>query len=285
MPTIEDIILDKDGRGISELRSHLPNDFCTQAAQLILDNPGHAFICSGFYILAAGAPETDGPPGAYLLGRTLQALGYRVTQVTDIHSAFLYKDLPTPVEVLEFPIADVEESKGYAQEALSKLKPSVVISTERCGLTAKGRYLNMRGKDISPFNAKLDYLVLGHPNTVGIGDGGNEIGMGNLASKIPAVASLPSEPTTVTVSRLIIASVSNWGVHGLIAALSLLSNRNLLPSVEEEASLIRNMVDKGAVEGITAEQVYSVDGFPLDEYSQNLTRLHALLKSEGLTSK
>ena len=143
----------------------------------------------------------------------------------------------------------------------------------------------MRGKDISPFNAKLDYLVLGHPNTVGIGDGGNEIGMGNLASKIPAVASLPSEPTTVTVSRLIIASVSNWGVHGLIAALSLLSNRNLLPSVEEEASIIRNMVDKGAVEGITAEQVYSVDGFPLDEYSQNLTRLHALLKSEGLTSK
>ena len=38
MATIEDIILDRDRRGISALRTHLPDDFCGQAARLILDN-------------------------------------------------------------------------------------------------------------------------------------------------------------------------------------------------------------------------------------------------------
>ena len=52
--TIEDIILDRDRRGISELRPYLSADYATQAAQLILDNPGTAFIVTGFYILDAG---------------------------------------------------------------------------------------------------------------------------------------------------------------------------------------------------------------------------------------
>ena len=61
MTTIEDIILDRDRRGISHLRPHLPSDYATQAAQLILDNPGVAIITTGFYILDAGHAETDGP--------------------------------------------------------------------------------------------------------------------------------------------------------------------------------------------------------------------------------
>ena len=59
--SIEDIILENDMRGVSELRSHLPPDFCTQAAQHIQDNPGDVVIVTGFYILSAGQHETDGP--------------------------------------------------------------------------------------------------------------------------------------------------------------------------------------------------------------------------------
>ena len=284
MSAIEEIILDHDGRGISALRGHLPEDFCQDAAKLILEHPGRAIICSGFYILTAGAPETDGPPGAYFLGQALKRLSYRATHVTDQYSSFLYHGLHDIEEVVEFPIVDGEASKQYAEELLERLRPSVVISTERCSVTATGRYLNMHGNDISEYNAKLDYLVSGHPVTVGIGDGGNEIGMGSLRDEIAATAALPSEPAATPVSRLVIASVSNWGAYGLIAALSQLANRNLLPTAEEEERVIRQMVDRGAVDGMAAQQVYRVDGFSLEENSQTLSRLHALLAQEGLTS-
>ena len=277
MSAIEDIILDRDRRGISALRQYLPDNFCEQAAQLVLDNPGRMLICTGFYILDAGAPETDGPPGAYFLGQALQALNNPVTYVTDRHTSFLFKELVGPEDVVEFPITDDIASQRFAEDLLARLQPSVVVSIERCGITGNGRYLNMRGVDISQYNAKLDYLVLRHDTTVGIGDGGNEIGMGNLAEQIPSIDTLPREPTTTPVTRLVIASVSNWGGYGLIAAMSQLTQRNLLPTVHAEEDLIRHMVDRGAVDGMAAQPVYSVDGFPLEENRQTLERLHSLL--------
>ena len=75
--SIEDIILDRDRRGIAALRPHVPADFCDRAAELVLDKPGTVLIATGFYILAAAAPETDGPPGAVAIGRALEALGNR----------------------------------------------------------------------------------------------------------------------------------------------------------------------------------------------------------------
>ena len=60
----------------------------------------------------------------------------------------------------------------------------------------------MRGQDTSEYHAKLDYIFLHHGTTVGIGDGGNEIGMGNLAEHIPSVEQLPNEPCVTTVSHL-----------------------------------------------------------------------------------
>ena len=51
-------------RNMTSLRPHLPADFATEAAQLLLDHPGKVLIVTGFYILAAAAPETDGPPGS-----------------------------------------------------------------------------------------------------------------------------------------------------------------------------------------------------------------------------
>jgi hypothetical protein len=282
MATIEDIILDRDRRGISALRTHLPDDFCGQAARLILDNPGHVLICTGFYILGAKAPETDGPPGAYFLGKALDALGFSTTYVTDRYSAFLFDGLVPADSVVEFPITDVPTSEKFADDLLARLQPSVVVSIERCGATASGDYLNMRGVDISQYNAKLDYLVLHHSATVGVGDGGNEIGMGSLAEHIPGVDTLPDDPTVTPVDRLVLASVSNWGAYGIIAAMSELSKLNLLPAVESEEEVIRHMVDLGAVDGIEVRPVYSVDGFPLEENRVTLGRLHAYLAEAGV---
>ncbi|MEE8442559.1 MAG: DUF4392 domain-containing protein [Dehalococcoidia bacterium] len=282
MSAIEDIILDRDKRGVSALRTHLPENFCEQAARLILDNPGRVLILTGFYIMAAGAPETDGPPGAYFLGRALQALGHPVTYVADRYSAFLFKDLAEVEDVSEFPITDSDASERFAKDLLARLQPSVVISIERCGPDSAGRYLNMLGADISQYTAKLDYLVLNHNVTVGIGDGGNEIGMGNVVEQIPLVDTLPREPATTPVTQLVIASVSNWGGYGLVAAMSRLTRRNLLPTPQAEEEIIRRMVDQGAVDGIITRPVYAVDGFPLEENRLTLEQLHALLADEGI---
>ena len=282
--TIEDIILDRDRRGISKLRQYLPADFCDQAAGFILEHPGKAVIATGFYILAAGAPETDGPPGAVAIGKALEALGYEVVYVTDKHTFGLMDAIKSDrSKVIDFEITDDDTSKKIASEMLADLDPSILIAIERCGWTDEGLYRNMLGRDITEFNARLDHLFTSFQHTVGIGDGGNEIGLGNLAKEVTTVDSLVKKPCVVSVSRLILASVSNWGGYGLAASLSKLSGKNVLLSVEEDMGLIKRCVDWGAVDGITTEQVYKVDGFTLDENAEALTALHKLLEGAGVS--
>ena len=283
--TIEDIVLDRDKRGIAALRPHLPADYCDRAARVGLDNPGTAIIVTGFYIITAGATETDGPPGAVVIGDALRSIGYEVVYVTDRYSLDVMKGTAGPdSRVVDFPIAGVEESRSFAKALLSEVAPSVIIGIERCGLTSEGLYRNMRGVDISAYNAKADYLFDSGVPSVGIGDGGNEIGLGNLADIIPTVPSLVRLPCVTTTSELVIASVSNWGGYGLVAAISRARGKNLLPSIEAEQALVKRNVELGAVDGPSGEAVPMVDGFTLEENSQALRELHDLLSAEGIAS-
>ena len=170
--TIEDIILDRDRRGISKLRSHLPADYATQAAQLILDNPGTAIIVTGFYILDAGMAETDGPPGAVVIGQALNDLGYGVVHLTDKYASGIMKQTGGDYSnVVEFPIGHDEFSRQFVGGILWDFRPSVLIAIERCGLTSEGKYRNMRGRDITGYNARIDHLFDSNVPSVGIGDG------------------------------------------------------------------------------------------------------------------
>ena len=285
MLTIEDIILGNDQRGVAALRPYLPTDFCRRAAHCVISNPGTILIATGFYISMVEAPETDGPPGALALGRALESLGHRVVYVSDRYTVPILRPFVTADDQLvDFPIADDDTSRNFSLELLSSLEPAVLISVERCGLTEDGRYLNMRGVDISSNTARADHLFLQHPHTVGIGDGGNEIGMGNLAGFIPGVGSLPTNPATTVVTHLIIASISNWGAYGLVAGLSRIVGRDLLPDQEDEAKLIRRLVDLGAVDGVTGAREYTVDAMNIEEHGQVLSRLHYVLAEEGITA-
>lgn len=282
--SIEDIILDRDQRGVAELRPHLPADFCDQAAALVLENPGTAMIVTGFYILAAGATETDGPPGAAVIGNALRSIGYEVVYVTDRHTAPVMTAIAAgDARTVEFPIADERASRVFAEQLLAEVDPSVLIAIERCGFTDEGLYRNMLGKDISAYTAKTDYLFTGHPASVGIGDGGNEVGMGNLASVIPSVPTLVRLPCVTRTTKLVISSVSNWGGYGLVAAISRRKGRDLLPSVEAEREMVKRIVDLGAVDGMSQQTQYMVDGFSLEENSQTLRALHKLLAEEDVS--
>lgn len=274
---IEDIILDHDKRGMLALRPHLPADFCSRAGQYVVDHPGHTVIVTGFYVIMAGKPETDGPLGAIAIGRALQSLGRRVTYVTDSYTAPVLQQWADDAEVVEFPMAGVEESKRHAAQMLEDLQPALLISIERCGRNRNDEYLNMRARDITPQTARLDYLFDGGVPSVGIGDGGNEIGMGNLVDVIPSVDSLPDDPAISRVDRLVIASVSNWGGYGLVAAISRLAGRNLLPRSDDEAQMVEAMIAAGAVDGTTGDAVPTVDNFSMDENGQLLARLHTIV--------
>ena len=274
--TIEDIILDFDKRGMLALRPHMAADFCEQAAHYVLDHPGHTLIVTGFYVLMSDKPETDGPPGAIAIGNALMSLGRKVSYVTDACTAPVLRRWAGDADLIEFPTTGIEESKRYAAELLERLQPSLLISIERCGRNRNDEYLNMRGRSITENTARLDYLFDGSVPSVGIGDGGNEIGMGNLVEVIPTVDSLPDDPAIAQVDRLVIASVSNWGGYGLVAAISRLADRNLLPSAESEAAMVRGMVEAGAVDGTTGDAVPTVDNFSMEENGALLARLHRL---------
>jgi len=281
--SIENIVLSRDQRGISALRPYLPPDYCERAAALILDHPGTVLIATGFYVPAGSATETDGPPGAVALGRCIASLGSRVVYITDAYTApLLHGLLGRGGDVLEFPIVDHQTSWTHAADLIASLAPSLLIAVERCGLTDEGVYRNMRGVDVSAYHAKIDYLFRIHPCSVGIGDGGNEIGMGNLAAAIPMVMPIAGRPCATTTTRLVISSVSNWGAWGVIAAMSRLRKENLLPTVPEARALLRQAVELGAVDGTTGKPTDSVDGFPSKENDRVLAEMHGWLSRHGI---
>jgi hypothetical protein len=284
-PTIEDVVLARDMRHMTALRRFLPPDYVSDAARFILARPGAALIVTGFYILRAGAPETDGPPGAAALGKALRELGHDVKFVTDRFSFAVVEAVVDGSPVIEYPVAGHRESEAFAKDMIAAERPGMVIAIERAGVLSDGTYRNCMGADFTAFNAKTDYLCRHAPASIGIGDGGNEIGMGNLRDAIASIEGLPADPCVTTTDKLVVASCSNWGAYGLIAAMSQMSGRNLLPSVEQGYEWVRRAVEAGAVEGLSAEAKDWVDGRAPDEDAECLRALHALLARVGLPAR
>jgi hypothetical protein len=276
--TIEDIILGNDGRGISALRPHLSPNYCADAAGFAMSHPGTTLIATGFWILSGEAVETDGPSGAVAIGRALESMGRRVVYVTDAQGAAVVRAAAGDnAEVVEFPHGDRPASDADAQALVDTYTPSLLIGIERCAPSADGLYRNMRGVDIGAHTSMVDALFHRGVPSIGIGDGGNEIGMGLLAPEIAAADKLPDAPAVTSVDKLVIASVSNWGAWGLLAAMSLLMGENYLPNLPEEMARVRACVGAGAVDGFSGDRTALVDGFDLDTYCQPLADLRALV--------
>lgn len=257
MERIEDIILRHSQRGMQKLRPHLPQDYCRQAAEEIASwKRGVVFLTTGFYV--AGYPETDGPTGTAVLASVLRDMGFRPVIVTEPENAELFR-----IRDFEVAAAEVGVDVDFFRQLIFEYHPVGMISVERCGINAENDYANMRGISIREHNASTDILFqIAHDydiRTVGVGDGGNEIGMGNFAEVIAKELSLV--PCVVKVDYPVIASVSNWGAYGLAAYLSILSGKNLMPSYAWAAEYMKETVEIGSVDGITHERVTHVDGF------------------------
>jgi hypothetical protein len=240
---------------MDRIRGAVPAGYCVRAAKLILENKGCVLIGTGFPV--GGSFETDGPIGAIALYRVLERLGHEpIFGCAPPISQVLAGDFRT----LEVPILSWAATVPVVESALASIRPSVIVSIERPGVARDGRYYNMRGQDISDFLAKFDlFFELCSCPTIAVGDGGNEIGMGNVHAEL---AQLPIIPSVTRCNELVIATVSNWGVYGIIAALSRELDQDLFRYFDP-VEIVRYLVDRGAVDGKTGYAECSEDGFPL----------------------
>ena len=262
---IENIIMSHSNRGMPILRKHLPPNYCKEAAEYILSwEKGVILIATGFYV--AGHAETDGPPGALTLCLILKKLGYIPVILTDKYCQNFFEKYD--IKVIYMDIKMENESKiNFIERTIKEYEPKGMISIERCGLNTENKYANMRNISIDEHTAEIDLFFLNYYKkipTIGIGDGGNEIGMGNLENIIKN--NLELIPCKIKVDKLIISSVSNWGGYGLAAYLCLLTkNKEFFESVEETIkNYIKYIVSIGSVDGVTHENKEKVDGNDID---------------------
>ncbi len=295
-----------------------PHDCAGACASLANTERARVVIVTGFYIADAEPPcaETDGPLGAVFLARALVPLGIDVALATDpycvtaLRSGLEACGLTDSVRVYDL---DVELS------ACLDFAPTHLVALERVGpshtaqsvaaqpgtiaadlaaferlvpANRRDKCYSMRGRDLSAFTRPAHHLfdaaATSRPRiiTIGIGDGGNEIGMGKVRwdtvrRNIPDGALIACRVAT---DHLIVCGVSNWGAYALGAGVRLL--RNVAPDrtlfdTEGERRLLETMVRDGPlVDGRSKKRTATVDGLPFDRYAAVLGRLGQILDTK-----
>jgi hypothetical protein len=248
----------------------------------------NVILTTGFPIPPTMVPETDGPLGAVVLARAFHTvLGANSIVVAEEDAldvtAALAKAIEIPASKPEqhddvmvfrgFPLAE-KIATDYSTSLLNEFQPSALVAIEKVGRNRRGIYHKMNGNDISNYAIKVDPLFVEAETkgilTIGIGDGGNEIGMGQILDavrqyvpngamcKCPCRGGIACETTT---RHLVTATVSNWGAYGIAACLSALNGTvEALHSGDKERILLMEASRKGAVDGVTGESTPSCDG-------------------------
>jgi len=263
----------RDVRGMKHLQKALTPGYYRRAANTLFDCKGTVLIGTGFPVDSTF--ETDGPVGAIALYDTLKHLGANPIIVCgDPLQSVIGDDYQTH----KISVGDLANAKQEAIDSLNELKPEVVLSIERPGLCAGGYYANMRGEDISSRCACFDYfLIEADCPTIAIGDGGNEIGMGKV---LETLSLLPITPAVTSCDELLVADVSNWGAHGLIALLGYWSGEDLLSKINT-LDILKYISARGSVDGVTRENTLTEDSLG-SEAGQEL--IDELRRITGFTS-
>jgi len=273
-----------------------------EGLQRSLSDKEAVFIATGWPDRTAVDPtiaETDGPSGAAVLARTLhRAFGVipillteeqLVSPLCKVISSAGFKVLPSesvlrtcrskgPIHaatVLPFPTS-IPEAQREAKRLFELHSPGAVIVIEKGGMNKSGVIYSYRGEETTEAVAKADQLVIEARKrkifTLGIGDGGNEIGMGlihreaeevlvhGIGESVPG-GFAPSVPT----DALLVAAVSNWGAYGIAACLAvLLQDRGVFHDEGVERRILESCAHAGFIDGVTGYVEGSVDGIPMN---------------------
>jgi hypothetical protein len=145
----------------------------------------------------------------------------------------------------------------------------------------------MRGRDITDMMSPAHWLFEETAEktivSIGIGDGGNEIGMGKIPWEV-IHRNVPGGGLVacrVPTDHLIVCGVSNWGGYALAAGVAHLRGQRLpvdLFDAQTEKKLLQLMVDKGPlVDGVSGKATATVDGLDFDRYIAPLQTMGKIL--------
>ncbi|MGQ0634681.1 MAG: glutamate cyclase domain-containing protein [Planctomycetaceae bacterium] len=293
------------------------------AARHLAEFGRRVLIVTGFFIPRGDPPaaETDGPPGALLLADALRLTGVETAVVTDefcrgaVCAAAEAQGYPS-ARLLRLPAGATETDlaaflRGNAPVthlvAVERVGPSHTLESletqDRTGPAPTAQFCrlvpeshrdrchNFRGEIIDEFagdaHRLFEELSAACPQArrIGVGDGGNEIGMGVVRWE-ELERRLSGEhsgwlPCRVPCDWNIIAGTSNWGAYALAAAvLQWRGQKELLAPFDarQQQRVVEAMVREGpAVDGVTGRREPSVDGLPFITYIQPWEGIRRLL--------
>lgn len=302
LATVENIIGQTVKRDISRM-TRFAEGALEKAARSIMDTPdAHVGIVTGFFIRHATppSPETDGLGGMAHLAAGLLNSGIPVTVITDAPCGkavwAVTTELPDDValeivSVNETSVRALRDRLSTAERPLTHL-----IAIERVAPGSDGKPHREHGWDMSADTAPL-HLLFEEEGwqrpwvTIGIGDGGNEIGMGALPRDIVSRDIPNGELVAAATSadHLIVAGVSTWGGYGLLSAMAMVSPeyrhsllRDFTPEMDRRflaaAVDIGQAVDDSRPEHPGRPQM-SVDKLPWEHHAAILSELKTVVES------
>jgi hypothetical protein len=201
---------------------------------------------------------------------------------------------PRKVVILPFPL-DEERARREAARLLDQFHPKAIVAIEKLSKNAKGVYHNGFGIDVSSVQAKVDYLFdMGRQRgiaTIGVGDGGNEIGTACMADAVRKVVptgakcGCPCESGIAAATEAdycVFGSKSNYGGFAVEACLAAGLER---PEILHSETVGRRVHEAGAAMGLVdpfTGLAFGWDDFPVDknvnELVVNLMRYMLLVR-------
>ena len=237
-----------------------------------------SYVLTGF-CCKGETTETDGPLGSAILCAMLRAVGFNTFLLTDRNSSRV-----VIAAAGECPVMVTDDPKVVRD-------PAFIVSVERPARSAKsGRFCTMTARDITSVTAPLDELfpLVGEWMrylTIGVGDGGNEVGTGNVADEVRKSVPHGDE---ICVSRgcdiLLMSGVSNWGALAIAAAIALSSKQinTYIELSDRQPEILQRMVDAGSYDGCTGKCELSIDGMPWDkEHAEISAKIKEILQKKS----
>ena len=257
------------------------------------------------------APETDGPIAAALIARAVD-LGFKAKPVifcedecveiaraccreaglrlvTDFQKSLL---MPHTVVVQPFT-KDLGQARADAKRILDELSPKAAISIERPGRNEKGAYHMANGRAITDFVAKLDEIFDGVKArgglTIGIGDLGNELGMGALKEATRKLVFYGEQcrcgcgggiGNVSKADATVFGAVSDDAAYGFLACLAYLTGiPELLQSAEMETRVLEAAASHGAIDGPSGVTVPSIDYLDVKNHVHQIELMRDIIGS------
>jgi hypothetical protein len=288
---VERALLRPGARDVTGLAAAVSGQFTRLAGELAASGRARSRVglVTGVHIAWAPTPaaETDGPVGTAVLAAALAALGAEPVVLTDEPCAPVTGACLEVLGAGRLEVLPVSADAGRVRGRVTALGLSHLVAVERLGPNAQGRVLTMRGFDVTDSTAPL-HAAFALPGVVtgAVGDGGNEIGMGNVPADVVAACIAHGDRIAcrVPVDALVVAGTSNWGCAGLVAGLAHLApgSRDVLAALldpQVDAQLLGAATAAGAIDGVTGRPGATVDGVPVAGYADLLGDLRALARA------